>query len=101
MPDPPLVRILCQVLTGITLMAHSCTLHPEAIISSTAAASWLRSPVQGAHKTRVYTFVFDVPIFSAPPSISDFESCTVIQVTSLILYSDVSFVGSCRTLLVL
>lgn len=42
-----------QVLTGITLMAHSCTLHPEAIISSTAAASWLRSPVQGAHKTRV------------------------------------------------
>eukprot|EP00752_Nemacystus_decipiens_P006564 g5910.t2 len=47
-----LLALSLKVLTGITLMAHSCTLHPEAIISSTAAASWLRSPVQGAHKTR-------------------------------------------------
>eukprot|EP00903_Cladosiphon_okamuranus_P019630 g18050.t1 len=47
-----LLALSLKVLTGITLMAHSCALHPEAIISSTAAPSWLRSPVQGAHKTR-------------------------------------------------
>ncbi|CAM9802956.1 unnamed protein product [Pylaiella littoralis] len=47
-----LLALSLKVLTGITLMAQSCSLHPEAVISSTAAASWLRSPVQGAHKTR-------------------------------------------------
>ncbi|CAM9669299.1 unnamed protein product [Ectocarpus sp. 12 AP-2014] len=47
-----LMALALKVLTGIKLMADSCTLHPEAVISSSAAASWLRSPVHGAHKTR-------------------------------------------------
>ncbi|CAN0007110.1 unnamed protein product [Scytosiphon promiscuus] len=47
-----LLALSLKVLTGITLMAQSCNLHPNAVTSSTATASSLRSPVQGAHKTR-------------------------------------------------
>lgn len=44
-----LIALALKVLTGIALMAQSCKLHPDAVISSTAAATWLRSPVDGGH----------------------------------------------------